>query len=215
MKICERCKLPYERRRGLSNLQWEGRKYCSKKCSATKIRLSDSEICQLYLNNLSSTEVGLKAGISGTQVLRILRGNNIKTREDSERQKLAKSRPGVIEKMRLSSTGRRLSEQAKEKLRQRIGSKNANWGGGLSISAEGYIVFTSSKANGELAGIALHTVIGEWLYGKSEGGHIHHIDGDKLNNHPENLILLSASEHLSLHAKENNLGKHNRRKNNA
>ena len=35
-----------------------------------------------------------------------------------------------------------------------------------------------------------------------DGHHIHHIDGDKLNNDIENLECLSASEHLVNHHKE-------------
>lgn len=42
----------------------------------------------------------------------------------------------------------------------------------------------------------LSVKIGRWLE-KTE--HCHHIDGNKLNNDPNNLELLSASEHISLH----------------
>lgn len=43
-----------------------------------------------------------------------------------------------------------------------------------------------------------------WMLGNGpipEGYHVHHIDGDKTNNSPGNLCLLSASEHHKLHAK--------------
>jgi deoxycytidine triphosphate deaminase len=33
---------------------------------------------------------------------------------------------------------------------------------------------------------------------------VHHIDGNKLNNHPDNLALMTASEHLRLHNEEDN-----------
>jgi len=36
----------------------------------------------------------------------------------------------------------------------------------------------------------------------SDDEHVHHIDGDKLNNHPDNLMVLSNSEHATLHAEQ-------------
>ena len=35
-----------------------------------------------------------------------------------------------------------------------------------------------------------------------EGYVVHHIDHDKTNNDPENLLLLTSSDHMKLHAKE-------------
>ena len=48
----------------------------------------------------------------------------------------------------------------------------------------------------------LHVYIWEYYNGKvPEGYHVHHVDFNKDNNEPENLVLLTASEHLSLHGK--------------
>lgn len=48
-----------------------------------------------------------------------------------------------------------------------------------------------------------HRVIGEQLAGRklNSNEHVHHIDGDKHNNHPSNLMILSAKDHATLHAK--------------
>ena len=48
-----------------------------------------------------------------------------------------------------------------------------------------------------------HRVIMERLLGRSlqRSEHVHHKDGDGLNNKPENLVLLSNSEHQKEHAK--------------
>jgi len=47
-----------------------------------------------------------------------------------------------------------------------------------------------------------HRVIGEKIAGRKlrSDEHVHHIDGDKHNNDPSNLIVMSASDHAKLHA---------------
>lgn len=42
---------------------------------------------------------------------------------------------------------------------------------------------------------AFPEICGEWF----EGAQVHHINGDKLDNRPENLVVLSANEHHKLH----------------
>lgn len=36
-----------------------------------------------------------------------------------------------------------------------------------------------------------------------DGRHVHHLDGDSLNDHPDNLVVLTQSDHRSLHANKN------------
>lgn len=49
----------------------------------------------------------------------------------------------------------------------------------------------------------LHRVIAIEKMGSNinEGFEVHHIDGDKHNNHPDNLKVLSKEEHMALHEK--------------
>lgn len=47
--------------------------------------------------------------------------------------------------------------------------------------------------------------IGRYLY-KNE--HVHHINHDKLDNRPENLMVMTKSEHMRLHMIERNKRKH-------
>ena len=61
---------------------------------------------------------------------------------------------------------------------------------------DGYIQITSGQYKGKL----LHRLIYEEVYGPIPKGFcIHHQDGDKTNNNPSNLILMSKSNHHKLH----------------
>jgi len=53
-----------------------------------------------------------------------------------------------------------------------------------------------------------HRVVAEQKIGRPilPGEHVHHIDGNKHNNHPDNLVVMTASEHHKLHAKERKHG---------
>ena len=63
---------------------------------------------------------------------------------------------------------------------------------------DGYIQITSGPYKGKL----LHRLIYEEVFGPIPKGYaIHHIDGDKTNNNPSNLMLLTKSNHHSLHMK--------------
>ena len=66
---------------------------------------------------------------------------------------------------------------------------------------DGYIQITSGPYKGQL----LHRLIYEEVYGSIPKGYaIHHIDGDKTNNNPGNLMLLSKSNHHKLHMNKTN-----------
>ena|GEM_PF-5967009 len=68
------------------------------------------------------------------------------------------------------------------------------------ISKEGYLVFKDSK-------MPLHRWKAERKYGKEavKGKEVHHIDGDKLNNDFDNLILLSTEDHYTLHKQQDRM----------
>ena len=209
-KVCVRCGVTFDRSKKLSNEQWLNRKFCSKRCSGSRSLLTDEEIIRMYLNEkMSSTDISKKAGVSSVQVLRILRSNDIDVRSLSEGKMLSHSKPSTRMKLSIASSNRRLSDESKDKLRKRTGERNHNWKGGLTLSSQGYLQFTNSKGNGEHSGKLLHVLIAEWTYNRKvkKGEHVHHIDGNKLNNDPHNIELISASEHAKLHAKERLDGK--------
>lgn len=65
--------------------------------------------------------------------------------------------------------------------------------------------FKYTTRNSERKGARqLHRAVWEYYNGEiPKGYHIHHIDGDIDNNDISNLECISASEHLSMHAKKN------------
>lgn len=209
-KTCLFCGKRFGRVKNLSNSQWHERRFCSRKCGSTKRTISDKDLISLYVESkMSSNEIGEVVGMSGVHVCRILKSVGVVMRAASLNKKIALNRPDVKEKMRLYSTGRRHSEESKNKLRVIFGSKNANWRQGITKTAGGYLQFTNSKANGEHAGQMIHNMIAEWKYGRElrAGEHVHHIDKNKLNNDPNNLIILTASEHSIFHTEDRENGK--------
>jgi len=209
-KPCERCGEEFTRRERLSNSQWQNRKYCSKSCAATKLSIDKDKVRSMYVDDLmSSTQIAESIGTSPTHVLRVLAKIGVKTRSATLNKTLSHSRACVREKLRNSATSRKLSEAAKDKLRALSGKKNSGYISGITLNKHGYLVFSRSSSNGDLAGKALHVCIAEWLYGRrmKKGEHVHHIDGNKLNNHPENLAILNHSDHAKLHTEDRENGK--------
>lgn len=62
--------------------------------------------------------------------------------------------------------------------------------------------FLSSKKIGK-SRVRLHVYVWEYYNGKIPSGyHVHHLDEDKNNNEPENLTIMLAEEHITLHGAE-------------
>jgi hypothetical protein len=87
------------------------------------------------------------------------------------------------------------------------GENHHAWKGGRYIDKDGYIRIAYPNhpfcaANGS---ICEHRLIMEGVLGRylTDSEVVHHIDGDKQNNDPKNLMLLnSRSEHMRLHRQE-------------
>lgn len=62
--------------------------------------------------------------------------------------------------------------------------------------------YKHKRVNGVMCDV--HVLVWIKAHGRQvpEGCVIHHIDGDKWNNDPSNLMLLSARDHRSIHAKK-------------
>jgi HNH endonuclease len=74
--------------------------------------------------------------------------------------------------------------------------KNGHWRGGRYLNPNGYIEI---RVNGEAK--LEHRHVMEQILGRSlkRNELVHHRNHDKTDNHPDNLVLTTASDHMKLH----------------
>lgn len=118
--------------------------------------------------------------------------------------KIKRTRSGIIG----DKNNRRWSENSKKALsesRKRIPmEKHPSWKGGRRINSSGYVEIRMPKhhrarGNGY---VFEHILVAENMLGRKleSWEQVHHKDQNKENNHPDNLEILSASEHTKLHS---------------
>lgn len=209
-KPCLACGQIFHRALRLSSQQWKARKFCSKRCAGLRRTSTDAEIVSEYVSGRSTTEIAQQHGLSGVHVARLVSRAGA-TRPASERQRLSHSREFVRAKLSMAAAGRPCPQSTRDALRSLNGAHSPHWISGLTLSSGGYLVFTDSPGNGAHASRALHVIIAQYKIGRllRPGEVVHHIDHNKLNNHPDNLRVMSASEHASYHARHSMLGKQN------
>jgi hypothetical protein len=99
-------------------------------------------------------------------------------------------------------TRRKIAESRKKYRRE----KHPSWKGGRRTTSSGYIeVLKPDHPRARGRGYVFeHILIMEEKLGRSvsKDEQIHHIDENKKNNDPQNLMLLSCSEHAKLHGKQ-------------
>lgn len=88
---------------------------------------------------------------------------------------------------------------------QKRGAENPAWRGGRRITVRGYVLVYAPRHPRAHKGCVLeHRLVMESVLGRlllpSED--VHHLDGDKQNNRPENLELMGHAEHMSHHRAE-------------
>lgn len=86
----------------------------------------------------------------------------------------------------------------------RPGERNPNWRGGRSVASNGYVIVRVGVGHrlADVRGYAYeHRVVAEQKIGRPlvKGEHVHHVDGNKQNNAPENLEVLTHAEHAVEH----------------
>lgn len=83
------------------------------------------------------------------------------------------------------------------------GSGHPSWKGGTFVDSCGYEMQYVARGPGRRNHRKVHTMVAELMLGRPMrvGEVVHHIDGDKLNNAPTNLVVLaSEAEHRTAHA---------------
>lgn len=127
-----------------------------------------------------------------------------------------------IKKSAVESRGRKCCgwECRKEWMRRQTGEKSNVWKGGIwKTHKGGYIEEMTPQKRGHAIRQLQHRKIMEnglgrkLIYIRAKGKLkevVHHIDGNKRNNDPSNLEILSASDHARIHALMRGLGTHAR-----
>ena len=133
--------------------------------------------------------------MSTTLRFRFKKSGILRSRSDSVR--LAASQG------RLGSGLRGKSRVFTDEWKANISESKKGVGVGRSLKPSGYYEITMGEGKGRLEHVfIIEKIIGRRLYANEC---VHHIDHDKTNNDPSNLLLMTKSEHASLHASENSI----------
>ena len=150
-----------------------------KKSEMYSTKLDLEKVKDLYNSGMSQHELAKELGVSQKVIWRFMKNNEIT------------SRPAIK--------------------RNQTGSKNDYWKGGRTETAAGYILIRmpehprSSANNGY---VFEHIVVAEKKIGRSllffgvdhpESEIVHHKNENKKDNDPENLEVMTLSEHVKLH----------------
>lgn len=164
-----------------------------------------------------------KKGYIKGEPLRFVRGHQNRGRRWTEGQGAAfrksmtgrKPPPEVGRKISatLKERGIRPSPEAAAKGNQNRpkGENNPGWKGGVRMMANGYrqIYAPDHPRRGAGRYVYEHILVAERTLGRFlvSGEVVHHIDGNKLNNHPDNLrVFASQAEHIRFHRAEEQRG---------
>ena len=153
------------------------------------------DIVSLYESGQSLYQIAGKTGIKVSTVRYKLLKLGVRLRTMNEGISLA-AKQG---RMGLKPGQERVwvSEEAKRGIVARYAKWAKTHAKGKSIKPNGYIEITI----GENKGRGEHAIVAEKAIGRpvEKGEVVHHINGNRSDNRPENLMVMSRSEHTSLH----------------
>lgn len=146
-------------------------------------------------------EIADKLGMAYSQVQSVARKNGVRKYRssawsESEIEFLREHFPKKKGKLVAEHLGRGF--HATHKMAEKLGIK-AEWRY-MYVSVEGYLVDCSDRENR----FHIHRAVMEHVLGRelTSDEIVHHKDGNKLNNHPDNLEIVTRSEHINIHRDE-------------
>lgn len=147
-----------------------------------------NEAVILYVSGFSTVEIGNKFGIDPSNVYRVFVSRGIKIRNRSESLKAA-------------------FEHGRGNLAK--GKDSSRWKGGIIRHSNGYVmVYNPNHPKADCRGYVYKAILVVEKKLKrcvKKGEVVHHVDGNKLNNSPNNLRLLTPSKHARLHYNQGDL----------
>lgn len=151
-------------------------------------------IVTLYIAGFSVNQIADKTGVSASTVWRRVKASG-KTRSASESVKLAIAQGRGA--ARLSGRKKEMSAEWKANMKAAADKAKRLKAKGVRVTPRGYIEFTF----GPHAGRSVHVVTMEERLGRrlKPDEVVHHIDGDKSNNHDSNLALMTIVGHSRHH----------------
>jgi hypothetical protein len=85
------------------------------------------------------------------------------------------------------------------------GSKHPAWRGGTRTKCGYQMVWSKGHPEADASGyVFVHRLVAAEKLGRSlrDDEHVHHINEDRQDNRPENITVMTQSEHMSLHMRE-------------
>lgn len=150
--------------------------------------IKKEELLQLYeKEHRTVSELSVLFDCNVSTLRRHLARNNIRIRSQSEEM-----------------SGRKLTPEHKEKIIKNLkiasGKDNPNWKGGKSWKGRsketGYVLLRVGNRYVPEHRYVIEKELGEPL---SPYWHVHHLDGDKHNNHIDNLLVVNRKIHAQIH----------------